>query len=155
MRAPYQILAIPYRFKGDIVQFCIFHRSDSDIWQFVAGGGEEGEKIDSAKREVLKETGSVIGTIGLNEDADDNEKRRNVGVRIAEQYRNMGLMSEALTEVFANNKGKEFSWFCKVDDERSGHLAEKFGFEYIKTFPKVQRNEKEEPSDYYYYVLKL
>ena len=104
---------------------------------------------------VFKETGAVIGTIGLNEDADDNEKRRNVGVRIAEQYRNVGLMTEALTEVFANNKGKEFSWFCKVDDARSRHLAEKFGFEYIKTFPKVQRNEKEEPSDYYYYVLKL
>lgn len=104
---------------------------------------------------VLKETGEIIGTIGLNEDADDNEKRRNVGVRIAEQYRNMGLMSEALTEVFANNKGKEFSWFCKVDDERSRHLAEKFGFEYIKTFPKVQRNEKEVPTDYFYYVLKL
>lgn len=104
---------------------------------------------------VLKETGSVIGTIGLNEDADDNEKRRNVGVRIAEQYRNMGLMSEALTEVFANNKGKEFSWFCKTDDERSKHLAEKFGFEYIKIFPDVQRNEKEVPTDYFYYVLKL
>ena len=104
---------------------------------------------------VLKETGSVIGTIGLNEDADDNEKRRNVGVRIAEQYRNMGLMSEALTEVFANNKGKEFSWFCKVDDERSRHLAGKFGFEYIKIFLNVQRNEKEVPSDYYYYVLRI
>ena len=104
---------------------------------------------------VLKETGAVIGTIGLNEDADDNEKRKNVGVRIAEQYRNVGLISEALTEIFENNKGKEFSWFCKVDDERSRHLAEKFGFEYIKTFPKVQRNEKEVPSDYFYYVLKL
>ena len=104
---------------------------------------------------MLKETGSVIGTIGLNEDADDNEKRRNVGVRIAEQYRNMGLMSEALTEVFANNKGKEFSWFCKTDDERSKHLAEKFGFEYIKIFPDVQRNTNEEPKDYFYYVLKL
>ena len=104
---------------------------------------------------VLKKTGEVIGTIGLNEDADDNEKRRNVGVRIAEQYRNVGLMTEALTEIFANNKGCEFSWFCKVDDERSRHLAEKFGFEYIKTFPKVQRNQKEVPSDYFYYVLKL
>lgn len=104
---------------------------------------------------VLKETGAVIGTIGLNEDADDNEKRRNVGVRITEQYRNIGLMSEALTEVFANNEGSEFSWLCKTDDDRSRHLAEKFGFEYIKTFLKVQRNENEVPSDYYYYVLKL
>ena len=104
---------------------------------------------------VLKETGQIIGTIGLNEDADDNEKRRNVGVRIIEQYQNMGLMSEALTEIFANNKDCEFSWFCKTDDERSKHLAEKFGFEYIKIFPDVQRNEKEVPTDYFYYVLKL
>lgn len=104
---------------------------------------------------VLKETGTVIGTIGLNEDADDNPNRRNVGVRIVEEHRNIGLISEALTAVFANNKGEEFSWFCKVDDERSRHLAEKFGFEHIKTIPKVQRNEKEVPADYFYYALKL
>ena len=104
---------------------------------------------------VLKETGAIIGTIGLNEDADDNEKRRNVGVRIIEKYRNKGLLSEALTEIFADNKDKEFSWFCKTDDERSKHLAKKFGFEYVKTFPKVQRNEKDVPADYFYYVLKL
>ena len=104
---------------------------------------------------VLKETGAIIGTIGLNEDADDNEKRRNVGVRIIEKYRNKGLLSEALTEIFADNKDKEFSWFCKTDDERSKHLAGKFGFKYVKTFYNVQRNPNEESKDYFYYVLKL
>ena len=104
---------------------------------------------------ILKKTGAIIGTIGLNEDADDNKNRRNVGLRIVEEYRNMGLMSEALTEIFADNKGNEFSWFCKTDDDRSKHLAEKFGFEYEKTFYNVQRNSNEEPKDYFYYVLKL
>ena len=104
---------------------------------------------------VLKVTGEVIGTIGLNEDADDNPNRRNVGVRIIEKYRNMGLMSEALTAIFANNKGNGFSWFCKADDDRSKHLAEKLGFEYVKTFYNVQRDSNEEPKDYFYYVLKL
>ena len=37
---------------------------------------------------VLKENGVVIGTIGLNEDADENPEVRNVGVRLLEQYQN-------------------------------------------------------------------
>lgn len=49
---------------------------------------------------VLKETGEIIGTIGLNEDADNNPNRRNVGVRVIEAYRNQGYMQEALAEVF-------------------------------------------------------
>lgn len=50
MRAPFQVLAIPYR-KGTTMQFCILHRSDHDKRQFVAGGGEDAEKpIDAAIR---------------------------------------------------------------------------------------------------------
>ena len=56
MRAPYQILAIPYR-KRQGYQFCIFHRADFDQYQFVAGGGENDEKaIDAAIREIKEET---------------------------------------------------------------------------------------------------
>lgn len=57
MRAPFQILAIPYRRNPDL-QFCVFHRADIDQWQFVAGGGEDDETpIESAAREILEETG--------------------------------------------------------------------------------------------------
>ena len=58
MRAPFQILAVPYRFiKGELC-FCIFRRADSDVWQFVAGGGENNEKpSDAALREIKEETG--------------------------------------------------------------------------------------------------
>ena len=40
MRAPFQILSVPYRFiKGELC-FCVFRRADFDVWQFIAGGGE-------------------------------------------------------------------------------------------------------------------
>ena len=58
MRAPFQILAVPYRFiKGELC-FCVFRRADSGIWQFIAGGGEDNEKpLDAALREIKEETG--------------------------------------------------------------------------------------------------
>jgi len=56
MRAPFQILAIPYK-KAQELQFCVLHRSDTDQYQFVAGGGEDDEKpIEAALREISEET---------------------------------------------------------------------------------------------------
>ena len=56
MRAPFQILAIPYRVTPEL-QFCVFHRADIDQYQFVAGGGENNEKpVDAAIREICEET---------------------------------------------------------------------------------------------------
>lgn len=58
MRAPFQILAVPYRFIENELYFCVFHRTDSDVWQFIAGGGEDNEKpIETALREIKEETG--------------------------------------------------------------------------------------------------
>ena len=38
--------------------FCIFRRADSSYWQFIAGGGENGETpIEAAKRETIEEMG--------------------------------------------------------------------------------------------------
>lgn len=58
MRAPFQILAVPYRFiKGELC-FCVFRRADFDVWQFIADGGENNEKpIQAALREIKEETG--------------------------------------------------------------------------------------------------
>ena len=56
MRAPFQILAIPYRVKPDL-RYGVFHRSDIDQYQFVAGGGEDEEKpLEAAIREIYEET---------------------------------------------------------------------------------------------------
>lgn len=59
MRAPFQILAIPYKFMNNIRLYCIFHRADSDQWQFIAGGGEADETpLEAAKREAFEESGT-------------------------------------------------------------------------------------------------
>ena len=58
MREPYQILSIPYRVVDGKPLFCIFRRADSSYWQFIAGGGENGETpIEAAKRETFEEIG--------------------------------------------------------------------------------------------------
>ena len=58
MRAPFQILAIPYRVIGGSLKYCVFHRADHDQWQFIAGGGEDSETpLEAAKRETFEEGG--------------------------------------------------------------------------------------------------
>ncbi len=58
MRAKYQVLIIPFRREGNNVKFGIFKRDDMNVYQAIAGGGEEGETaLESAKREFFEETG--------------------------------------------------------------------------------------------------
>lgn len=56
-RAKNQVLVIPYFIENNNVKYCIFNRSDMDIWQFIAGGGEVEDKsiLISAKREAYEE----------------------------------------------------------------------------------------------------
>jgi dATP pyrophosphohydrolase len=51
-------LVIPYRYRNDQVEFAVLRRNDAEYWQFVAGGGEEGETpILAARREAGEEAG--------------------------------------------------------------------------------------------------
>ncbi|MDY3854137.1 MAG: NUDIX domain-containing protein [Butyribacter sp.] len=56
-RAKYQVLVIPYYIENQQVHYCLFHRSDMNIWQFIAGGGEDEDDsiLTSAKREAMEE----------------------------------------------------------------------------------------------------
>ena len=64
MRAPFQILAIPYKHKNEKLEYCILHRSDSDQWQFIAGGGEDNETPqEAARREIAEESGIFATSI--------------------------------------------------------------------------------------------
>ena len=58
-RAKYQVLVLPYQKQGDAILYCIFKRSDTDAWQFIAGGGEseDASPLVSAKREANEEAG--------------------------------------------------------------------------------------------------
>jgi dATP pyrophosphohydrolase len=58
MRAPFQVLVIPFKRTGDGVRFGVFHRADADVWQWIAGGGENDETpVQAARREALEEAG--------------------------------------------------------------------------------------------------
>jgi dihydroneopterin triphosphate diphosphatase len=60
MRAPFQILVIPYRRTPAGLEFAVLRRSDTGWWQFVAGGGEDDETpMQAAHRETREETGIV------------------------------------------------------------------------------------------------
>ena len=59
MRAPFQILAIPYRIADGAILYGVLHRADHDQWQFVAGGGEGNETpVEAARREIFEECGA-------------------------------------------------------------------------------------------------
>ena len=58
MRAPFQILAIPYKIIDGLPLYHVFHRADFEQWQFIAGGGEDDEMpLQAAIREVYEEVG--------------------------------------------------------------------------------------------------
>jgi len=61
MRAPFQILAIPYKQDNEIL-YGLFHRADMEQWQFIAGGGEDDETPKEAAIREIQEEASVTGT---------------------------------------------------------------------------------------------
>ena len=99
---------------------------------------------------ILKNSGEIIGSIGLNEDGEHNEQRRNIGIVLLEQYWNKGIMSEALAATIhmAHEITPCLSYMHIVGDLRSKHIAEKFEFKYIKTICSEDGCEK-----FMYYIL--
>lgn len=62
-RAPYNVLVIPYRrgaasASGDD-EFAVLHRTDGEMWQFIAGGGEDDESPGEAARREAREEGGI------------------------------------------------------------------------------------------------
>lgn len=67
MRAPLQILVIPFRQTADGPEFAVLRRSDAGYWQFVAGGGEDTETpLQAAERETREEIGGAGDLIKLD-----------------------------------------------------------------------------------------
>lgn len=58
MRAPFQILVLPFRHREGRLEFAIFCRTDDGSWQGIAGGGEDDESpVEAARREAAEEAG--------------------------------------------------------------------------------------------------
>lgn len=59
-----QILAIPYKIVDGSPLYCLLRRSDSEYWQFIAGGGEDEETpLEAARREIFEEGGAKADNI--------------------------------------------------------------------------------------------
>jgi dihydroneopterin triphosphate diphosphatase len=58
-REAFQVLVIAYRIEANgQPRYLIFKRSDLDVWQWIAGGGEDDEKPEqTARREAREEAG--------------------------------------------------------------------------------------------------
>lgn len=103
-----------------------------------------------------KATGTVIGMIGLNEDAKKDPNVRNLGFSLAEEFWNQGIMTEALTVVIANAKTVTSRLSAThYKNPKSEHLLRKFGFKQVDTIQKIKRNADTEPHEEPYYILDL
>ena len=60
-RAPLQILVLPFRRRAEL-EVAVLHRTDYDLWQFVSGGVEEGETIETAARREGREEAGIPET---------------------------------------------------------------------------------------------
>lgn len=84
---------------------------------------------------VLKETGTLIGSIGVVEDLKrDNGKVKMLGYAIGENYWGNGYVSEAARAIleygFAELELDLISAYCYPFNERSKRVLEKLGFVY-------------------------
>lgn len=58
MRAPFQVLVLPFRHTPAGTEFAVLKRADLGWWQFVSGGGEDNETpLEAAERETAEELG--------------------------------------------------------------------------------------------------
>lgn len=58
MRAPFQVLVIPFRRRPSGIEYAVLRRADIGWWQFVSGGGEDDETpLQAAERETVEELG--------------------------------------------------------------------------------------------------
>lgn len=56
MRAPFQILTFPFIKEGEEYFYALFKRNDLEIWQAIAGGGEDDETpLEAMRREAYEE----------------------------------------------------------------------------------------------------
>ncbi len=62
-RAPFQVLILPYLWTDSGIKYAVFQRSDADVWQGIAGGGEAQEiPIQAAQREAFEEAGISVSS---------------------------------------------------------------------------------------------
>lgn len=117
MREPYQILSIPYRIVDGTPLFCIFRRVDSKYWQFIAGGGENGETpIEAAIRETIEEIGvepknikqlTCVAYVPAEVIAESRRQHWDKNVYVIPEY---SFDFECDSEPLLSNEHTEYKW---------------------------------------------
>ena len=117
MREPYQILSIPYRIVDGKPLFCIFRRTDSNYWQFIAGGGENRETpIEAAIRETIEEIGvepknikqlTCIAYVPAEVIAESRRQHWNKNTYVIPEY---SFAFECDLEPVLSNEHSEYKW---------------------------------------------
>ena len=65
-RAAFQVLVIPYRIDANgQPRYLLFKRSDLDVWQWIAGGGENQESPEQTARHEAREEAGILETARL------------------------------------------------------------------------------------------
>jgi dATP pyrophosphohydrolase len=63
VRAPFQVVVLPFRVSPGARRYAVFRRSDDGAWQWIAGGGEDSETpLQAARREAVEEAGVPADT---------------------------------------------------------------------------------------------
>jgi len=106
----------------------------------------------------LKETGKVIGSLGLEEREEDmglpeSAMGREIGYALSRDYWGRGLMPEAVTAVVDHCfRELDFDWLtCGhfIRNDRSRRVVEKCGFHYVKDILYKTQFGTEEPTKLY------
>jgi dATP pyrophosphohydrolase len=88
MRAPFQVLVLPYRKTPSGLEYAILRQSDSGYWEFVSGGGEDTEKpFEAAKRETEEEIGIIAEDVNFMPlDSQNTQPKSNFAATYASSW---------------------------------------------------------------------
>lgn len=115
-RAPFQVLIIPFRMiKYNYIEYAIFKRQDSKIWQWIAGGGEINETpINAAKRESYEEAKISKRSKYINLDTISSipknifkENKTWKSIYVIPEY---SFAVECNGEIIISNEHKKYKW---------------------------------------------
>lgn len=97
--------------------FCIFRRADSNCWQFIAGGGENGETpTQAAKRETFEEIGvdltnmqqlTCIAYVPAEVISEEKRKHCDKSIIVIPEY---AFAFECNTEPKLSHEHTEYKW---------------------------------------------
>jgi len=123
-RAPYNVLVLPYKIEKSITHFCIFRREDMNVWQFIAGGGEDDElPLMAAKRETLEESGIISNQfialtsmcyVAANQFSEKAQKNWGKETIVIPVY-SFAVSCNSDTNIFISEEHVEYKW-CVYDE---------------------------------------